>query len=211
MGKFVVFDGPIGVGKTSLARRFAEWSNSRLMLEEPEENPFLVHFYEDVRRYAFQVQIFFLLSRYREQKEALQGELFSGDVVADHSFEKDAIFASLNLDEHELKLYDSLARELRKEIPPPDLIVFLQARPEVLMRRIRKRGRTYERKIGIEYIRALCETYNHFFFHYRNAPVMVVDTSELDLEGDPVLRESVFERMTRHKSGTVYYHLSPES
>ena len=210
MGRFVVFEGAIGVGKTSLVRHYAEWSGARTMLEDVEDNPFLIRFYQEPRRFAFQVQMFFLLTRYRQQKEAQQGELFSGDLVADHSFEKDRIFASLNLDEHELRLYNSLSSVLRKDIPPPDIVVLLQAKPEVLLKRIRKQGRDFEKKIEPAYIEALCETYNHFFFHYADAPVMVVDTSDLDLEEDVPLREDLFERVLKHKAGTVYYRFSVE-
>jgi deoxyadenosine/deoxycytidine kinase len=210
MGRFVVFEGAIGVGKTSLALHYAEWSGARTMLESADENPFLLRFYQEPKRYAFQVQMFFLLTRYRQQKEAQQGELFSGDLVADHSFEKDRIFASLNLDEHELRLYNSLASLLRKDIPPPDIVVLLQAKPEVLLRRIRKRGRDFEKKVEMSYMEALCETYNHFFFHYADAPVMVVDTTDLDLEAAADQREDLFRRIDKHRAGMMYYHFSSE-
>ncbi|MBD3163523.1 MAG: AAA family ATPase, partial [Candidatus Eisenbacteria bacterium] len=173
---FLAIEGVIGVGKSTLARMIAERINGRLVLEEVEENPFLESFYRDRRRYAFSCQIFFLLSRFRQQRALRQPDLFETRIVCDYLFRKDRIFAALNLDEDEMALYDQILPLLERELPRPDRVVYLQAGLETLLRRIDRRGRTFEKDMDPEYLRELGEAYNRFFFHYDEAPLLVVNT-----------------------------------
>src|SRR5262245_47820115 len=166
-GRYVAIEGVIGVGKTSLARLLAERFHARLVLEEPDANPFLKDFYKDPKRYAFQTQMFFLISRYKDLRERVQPDLFHEGIVADYLFQKDRIFANLNLSDRELMLYDAVAPQLESEVPVPDLVVYLQATPERIRERIELRGRPYERLMDPKYTATLAEAYDYFFFHYR--------------------------------------------
>nr|HPI73177.1 deoxynucleoside kinase [bacterium] len=159
MPKYICIEGVIGAGKTSMARLLGERMNARVIYEKPEENPFLADFYKDPARYAFQVQLFFLLSRYRQQQESLQPDLFQPATVSDYLFAKDRIFAHLNLEDRELFLYDRVAGLLERDILKPDLVVYLQSSVERLMANIQKRGRSYEKEMSEEYIRSLNEAY----------------------------------------------------
>ncbi len=178
--KYIAVEGPIGVGKTSLARLLAKELDARLVLEAAEENPFLEKFYLDIRGYAFQTQVFFLLARHKQQRDIAQPELFKSVVVSDYVFDKDRVFACLNLTEHELMLYDRIYATLVKEVPKPDLVVYLQARTEVLLARIRQRARPFESAIDPEYLDSLANAYNRFFLHYDAAPLLIVNTERLD-------------------------------
>src|SRR5437667_9040354 len=164
--RYIVVEGVIGVGKTSLARLLSDRLKARLVLEEVEENPFLKDFYRDRARYAFQTQMHFLFSRYQQQRSLPQLELFSERMVSDYLFQKDRIFASLNLSDRELALYERLVAWLELDVMKPDVVVYLQANPDVLMERIGRRGRPFEKEMEREYIRQLNEAYNYFFFHY---------------------------------------------
>src|SRR6266705_3292841 len=166
VNRYVVVEGVIGVGKTSLARMLSERLTARLVLEEVEENPFLKDFYRDRARYAFQTQMHFLFSRYQQQRGLRQLELFSERLVADYLFQKDRIFASLNLTDRELALYERLVGWLELEVMKPDVVVYLQANPDTLLERIARRGRPYEKDIARESLRQHNEAYNHCFFHY---------------------------------------------
>jgi deoxyguanosine kinase len=205
MFRYIVIEGPIGVGKTSLAMLLAKEFNARCILEKPEENPFLPHFYRDRKKYAFQTQIFFLLNRFQQQKEISQLDLFNQITLCDYLFAKDRIFASLNLDDHELALYEQIFQLLNGQIPSPDLVIFLQARPEVLLHRIKSRNVTYEKEIDLEYLKTLTEGYNYYFFHYDQTPLLVVNTSEIDF----VNRKEDFDQLVREikqmKKGTWYF------
>ncbi len=183
--RYIVVEGPIGVGKTSLARLLADHFGARLLLEQPEENPFLRRFYEDPQKYAFPTQLFFLLSRYRQQRELAQLDLFARDLVADYLFARDQIFAEVNLGAEELALYRQLYALLDRRLAKPDLVVYLQARNEVLLARLRRRDREYERRISPEYVRRIAEAYRDFFFRYDATPLLVVDSSEIDFVGNP--------------------------
>ncbi|MBI3782331.1 MAG: deoxynucleoside kinase [Deltaproteobacteria bacterium] len=178
--RYIVVEGPIGVGKTSLARLLGEEFNARAVLEQVEENPFLKKFYDEPGTYAFQAQLFFLLSRYRQQRELAQQDLFAQGTVADYLFAKDQIFAQVNLDGDELALYRQLFRLLDSRLPKPDLVVYLQARSDVLLERLRKRDREYERRISPEYVERIAEAYRDFFFYYEETPLLVVNVSEVD-------------------------------
>lgn len=203
--RYIVVEGVIGVGKTSLAKLLAARTVARLNLEIVEENPFLAKFYADRAGFAFQTQIFFLLSRYRQQQKLFQSELFRDLVIADYLFAKDRIFANLNLSDDELALYDQLASILEPRILKPDLVIYLQARTDVLMERIRWRGRSFERDLGPEYLDALNSAYNYYFHHYRETPLLVVNTNDLDFVNTPRDLELLFEQLTEPFQGVRFF------
>jgi deoxyadenosine/deoxycytidine kinase len=201
----IAVEGVIGVGKTSLARLLARSLDARLNLEVVEENPFLARFYDDPRRYAFPTQIFFLLSRYRQQQEFFQQDLFQLRIVSDYLFAKDRIFANINLSDDELRLYDRLVVELEARVPTPDLVVFLQASVDVLMARIARRGRDYERDMPRSYIESLSEAYKHFFFHYSESPLLVVNTNDIDFVHSRAHFEDLRRAIESPFQGVQYY------
>ena len=203
--RYIVVEGVIGVGKTSLARLLSERLQARLVLEEVEENPFLKDFYRDRARYAFQTQMHFLFSRYQQQRGLRQMELFHERMVSDYLFSKDRIFASLNLSDRELALYERLVGWLELDVMKPDVVVYLQASADTLMERIGKRARPFEKDMEREYIRQLNEAYNHFFFHYLEAPLLVVNTNAIDFVNHPDDFEDLMKRIVSHRQGTVYY------
>jgi deoxyadenosine/deoxycytidine kinase len=203
--RYIAVEGPIGVGKTTLAQILADRVGGRLILEPVEENPFLPAFYEDSRKNAFQTQLFFLLSRFKQQQQLYQQDLFARGTVSDYLFAKDRIFAALTLDPAELSLYDRLYEALQPRVVKPDLVIYLQARTEVLHKRIARRGRDYERDIAPDYLEALATAYNDFFFHYDDTPLLVVNTSDIDLvasEGDV---EALTTVIRRHRKGIQHY------
>ena len=204
LGRYVAIEGVIGVGKTSLARLLAERFRARLVLEEPEANPFLPDFYKDPRRYAFQTQMFFLVSRYKDLRERVHPDLFHEGIVADYLFQKDRIFANLNLSDRELMLYDAIAPQLESEVPAPDLVVYLQASPERIVERIQQRGRTYEKLMDPKYTATLAEAYNYFFFHFRDAPLLVVNTDEMNFVDRTNDLEDLISRIVSHREGVAY-------
>jgi deoxyadenosine/deoxycytidine kinase len=203
-GRYIAIEGVIGVGKTTLAKRVARSLNAAAVLEVVEENPFLPRFYEDPESFSFQTQMFFLLSRYRQQLELSQRDLFAESVVADYIFAKDQIFATLNLGEAELALYRSIVPLLEARLNRPDLVIYLQATTDVLLDRIKRRGRSFEKDISREYLETLTDAYNHFFFHYTDTPLLIVNTNEMDL----VARDEDYERLLAtvraHTAGTRY-------
>lgn len=203
--KYIVIEGPIGVGKTSLVNLLTEEFNGRPIFEDVEGNPFLTNFYRDKERYAFQTQLFFLLLRYRQQMDMNQQDLFSQTTISDYLFSKDRIFANINLEENELFLYGQVYQLLDIRVPKPDLVIYLQAEPDVLMDRIRTRGKGYERYISQSYISDLVHAYNDFFFHYGDSPLLIINTSEIDF----VRRMGDFSQLVREikrmKKGTQYF------
>lgn len=203
--KYLVIEGPIGVGKTSLAKILARELDARIVLERAEDNPFLKDFYKDPKRFAFQTQIFFLLSRYRQLQELSQMDLFERTTVTDYFFPKDRIFASINLDESEMALYQQLYSLLNPTIPTPDLVVYLQAGPEVLMDRVRHRGLDYEKPLSPDYLEALNQSYNDFFFQYTESPLLVVQTSEIDFVNRRADLDDLLHQIIQMKKGTQYY------
>jgi deoxyadenosine/deoxycytidine kinase len=203
--KHIAIEGPIGVGKTSLAEILAKKLNARLVLEGAEENPFIGSFYKDVKKYAFQTQMFFLLSRFRQQQEAAQNDLFQQVTVSDYVFAKDRIFANLTLDDNELKLYEQMHSLLRGRILKPDFVIYLQASTDVLMRRIAMRGRKFESPITSEYLAEINQAYNYYFFHYNETPLMVVNTSDIDFVHRDADLDDLLAHMGRVNTGTVYY------
>ncbi len=202
---YVAIEGVIGVGKTTLATLLAKNWDAHLKLEVVEENPFLADFYQDMRGHAFQTQLFFLLSRHKQQTELKQFDLFMERVVADYIFAKDRIFANITLDDNELGLYKRLADLLEREVPKPDIVVYLQASVDVLMERIKKRGREFERGMSREYIETLTEAYNYFFFHYKDTPLIVVNTNEIDFVESTADFEELAREIEEHDKGTAYY------
>jgi len=203
--RYIAVEGVIGVGKTSLSKLLSERLQAQLVLEEVEENPFLKDFYKDRARYAFQTQMHFLFSRFQQQRNLRQTELFSERLVADYLFQKDRIFAGLNLSERELGLYERLVGWLELDVVKPDVVVYLQASADVLMERIGRRARPFEKDMEREYIRQLNEAYNHFFFHYNDAPLLVVNTNGIDFVNNTEDFEDLLKRIVSHQQGTVYY------
>ena len=183
--RFIAIEGVIGAGKTSLTKVLSNRLHAGVVLEEFEENPFLEKFYADPKKYAFHTQIYFLMSRYRKQREIAQIDLFNSRVITDYLFVKDRIFAEVNLNEEEYALYDKIYSILAVDVPRPDLVIYLQAGPEALYKRIRQRGRVYERDIDFEYIERLCEAYNTFFFHYNSSPMLIVNIKGFDFLANP--------------------------
>ncbi len=203
--QYLAIEGVIGAGKTSLAARMAERYRARLLLEQHEENPFLSDFYHDPLRFAFSTQMFFLLSRYRQQQELPQKDLFHDLLVADYLFAKDRIFATLTLEERELALYDKVARLLERDILKPDLVVYLQMSTERLMKNIKRRDRSYERSMSEDYIRSLNEAYNRFFFNYTDTPLLVINATAIDFVHNEKDFEDLTAQLNRPISGVQYY------
>ncbi len=202
----IAVEGVIGVGKTSLANLLSEKMDGRLVLENPEENPFLDQFYKDPRHYAFQTQLFFLLSRFKQQQSLPEPDLFHPLVVADYLFAKDRIFAYINLSEAEVALYEKVMALMEVRVKKPDLVVYLQSSTDRLMRNIRQRNRPYERDISEEYLRTLNEGYNHFFFHYEETPLLIVNATAIDYVGNTDHFEDLVREIDRDEVGTRYYN-----
>ena len=203
--RYIAVEGVIGVGKTSLSKLLTERLKAQLVLEEVEENPFLKDFYKDRARYGFQTQMHFLFSRYQQQRNLRQTELFSDRLIADYLFQKDRIFAGLNLSDRELALYERLVAWLELDVVKPDVVVYLQASSDVLLERIGRRGRAFEKDMDRDYIQQLNEAYNYFFFHYADAPLLVVNTNGIDFVNNPDDFEDLLPRIVAHRQGTVYY------
>lgn len=207
---FIAIEGVIGAGKTSLTKLLSEKRQSRLVLEEFEDNPFLPKFYEDRERYAFQTQLAFLASRFKQQQNMMSKDLFQQLTISDYIFEKDRIFARLNLSDDELALYDSIFNIMTGIAAKPDLIVFIQCSVDRLMENINMRGRDYEQHITTDYLRDLNNAYNHFFYHYSRTPVMFINTSEIDFVNNPdhlaYIEEHIFERPIH---SNTHIHIAP--
>ena len=202
--RHIAVEGPIGVGKTSLVQLLADRFEGVMVLEDIT-NPFLPSFYEGREGAAFQVQIFFLLSRFQQQREIAQMNLFQRLVLADYSFPKDRIFAYLNLDDTDLRIYEKLYPVLEQEVPKPDLVIYMQASVPVLMERVKRRAREYERDIEAAYLERLSEAYSYYFFHYRETPLLVVNTDEIDFVNDPGDFNAFVEQIVRSRRGTQVY------
>ena len=203
---YLCVEGVIGVGKTSLCNLIANEFNSRLILEAAEENPFLHEFYKNRQSAAFQTQLWFLLSRYRQLTENFaQQDLFHRAIISDYIFAKDNLFASINLDENEMAIYNSISSILEKNVPKPDFVIYLQASTGALIRRIEKRGKSYEININRNYIETLNQAYNHFFFHYKDSPVLIVNTDDMDYVNNRADFDVIIEQIFLTKWGSNYY------
>jgi deoxyguanosine kinase len=202
---YIAIEGVIGVGKTSLARFMSERMNAGLILEASEENPYLEDFYRDPQRFAFQLQLFFLISRYRQLLGIPQQDLFHSHLISDYIFAKDRIFAHLNLERRDLILYEKVATLMERELPKPDLVIYLQSSTERLIEHIRKRNRKIERNISTDYIRQLNEAYNSYFFHYKETPLLVVNTSEIDFVQKEADLTDLIRQIENPPAGVKYY------
>ncbi|HEB99329.1 MAG TPA: deoxynucleoside kinase [Thiotrichales bacterium] len=206
---FVVVEGPIGVGKTSLARRLAESFGSELLLEGADENPFLERFYRNPREGALSTQLFFLLQRAQQMQALRQGDMFEPVRVADFLIEKDRLFAQLTLDEQEYALYEQVYAHLTPDAPRPDLVIYLQAPVEVLLQRIRKRGRPHEARIDAAYLQRLSDAYARFFHEYAEAPLLIVNAAHIDLVGNDRDYEALLTEIGRVRTGRHFFNPLP--
>ena len=205
---YIVIEGPIGVGKTTLARRLAESFGSDLLLEGAEENPFLERFYQDPRSVAVQTQLFFLFQRAQQLKALRQGDMFQPVRVAEYIMEKDRLFAELTLDKEEFKLYEQVYAHVTIDAPQPDLVVYLQAPVEVLRRRIIERGRGYEKHMDTDYLQRLSESYMQFFHNYSQAPLLIVNAAEIDFANNQRDFELLLQQVRKIRSGRHYFNPS---
>ncbi len=205
---YIAIEGPIGVGKTSLAKLLSKKMNARLILEKFEDNPFLSEFYDDPGRFAFQTQLFFLLQRYQQQQDIRQVDMFHNIIISDYMFIKDRLFASLNLDEKEMNLYDSIANMMERNIINPDLIIYLQAHTSTLMKNIEKRGRNFENNISFDYINALNDIYTEYFFRYNDTPLVIINTNNIDFVNNADDLDQVIDYINQPVSGTKFFNPS---
>ncbi|NLG15763.1 MAG: deoxynucleoside kinase [Fibrobacter sp.] len=203
---YICIEGVIGAGKTSLSYLLSEMFNARTVLEEAEENPFLPRFYTDRRMFAFQTQLWFLVSRFKQLSVMVaQQDLFHQVTISDYLFAKDRIFASINLDEDELSLYNNIARVMEASVAQPDLVVYLQTSTSVLLKRIEKRGRPFEFNMDADYLDALNSAYNHFFFHYNSTPLLVINTNDIDFVNRKEDLQDIIYQILNAKPGTTFY------
>jgi deoxyguanosine kinase len=202
---YIAIDGPLGIGKTTAVDALAGRLNATTVLEDWSLNPFLKAFYEDKSGTAFQVEVFYLLSRMRQQQELIQRKLFADVTLCDYIFEKSRLYAYLNLEDAELVIFEKLYALLAESVPQPDLVVYLDAPPEALLRRIRARARPEDEAVSEEYLKEICRAYNHYFFHYTRSPLLVVNTSELDLAERPDQVDDLLKQIEGMGKGTRYY------
>jgi len=207
---FIVIEGVIGVGKTSLAKKIKDRLDAKLILEQFDNNPFLEKFYSDRKRYAFQTQMFFLINRFKQQQELTQEDLFTNYIVGDYLFDKDRIFAYLNLSKDELNLYESIYPLLARSLRKPDLTVYLQASTDRLMYNIKARNRKVERALSRNYLDELSEAYNHYFFRYDNTPLLIVNATELDFVHKEEDFDLLFKQIFREDRAYTEY-FSPQA
>lgn len=203
--RYIAVEGPIGVGKTSFAKTLADALPAHLMLENSEENPFLPEFYRNRSKLALQTQLYFLVSRYQQQTKLLTRDLFMQRIVTDYTFDKDRLFAQINLNDREMYLYDKISELMSRSLPQPDLVIYLQASTENLLARIHKRGISYEKSIDAAYLTELNEAYNFFFFNYDKGPLLVVQTDEIDFVKNREDFEDLLAQLSKPIKGTHYY------
>lgn len=204
--KYIAIEGVIGAGKTSLAKKIAERLNAKLILENFDDNPFLDKFYQNPSYYAFQTQIYFLLSRYKQLQELGQDELFYDYLIADYIFEKDKIFAYLNLQNDELQLYEKIASFIEKNIRKPDLVIYLQSTVERLMFNIKHRSRSYEKEMKEDYIKNLNDGYNYFFYRYRATKIIIVNATDIDFVNNENDFENLLQEIIKPKHDSIEYY-----
>lgn len=206
---YVVVEGPIGVGKTSLCQRLADALGHEVLLEQPEENPFLERFYQSRKHYALPTQLFFLFQRARQIGELKQGDMFRPGRVADFMLDKDRLFARANLDDDELRLYEQVYGQLQIDLPKPDLVIYLQAPAGVLAERIKRRGNEYEKRIEHEYFNTLVDAYTRFFYQYTEAPLLIVNAAEINLVDDDKDFQALLDHISTLKSGRHFFNPLP--
>jgi len=204
--RYIVVEGPIGVGKTSLAKRLASRLQANVVLERPEQNPFLARFYQDMKRFALPTQLFFLFQRIAQLRELAQLDLFSRVTVCDFLLEKDPLFARLTLDGDELHLYQQIFDSLKPQAPRPDLVVYLQAQPGTLVERVRRRGVEFERPITAEYLTLLADSYNRFFYHFTGVPVLIVNSERLDFAHEDRDLDLLIERIGAMRGNREFFN-----
>lgn len=206
--RYIVVEGPIGAGKTSLAKQLAEHGAATTLLEKPQDNPFLARFYEDAVRYALPTQLFFLFQRINEVRELIQMDMFQSRTIADYLFEKDDLFARLNLSDDEYTLYQSIYRSLAPQAPAPDLVIYLQASVDTLVERVRRRGHRHERTIQDDYLARLADSYREFFHHYTAAPVLVVNSENLNFVDNADDFQLLLDRIERMRGQREYFNVA---
>ena len=204
--RFIAVEGAIGAGKTSLVSLLEQQYGARVILEENDSNPFIAKFYEDQETYSFQTQIFFLLSRYNQYMELAQRDLFNSVIVIDYLFQRDKIFAQLNLEDHEYRLYEQIYNSIGSKAPKPDLVIFLQASTKVLLERVSKRNREYESFMDPDYLDSVNKAFNNFFFYYSDTPLLVINTNEIDFVEKKCDLEELINKVNSHKIGREYYN-----
>jgi deoxyadenosine/deoxycytidine kinase len=207
--RYISIEGVIGAGKTSLAKKISDRLDAKLVLEQFDENPFLEKFYANRKRFAFQTQMFFLINRFKQQQELNQEDLFSEHIICDYVFEKDRIFAYLNLSKDELNLYESIYPLLARTLRKPDLVIFLQSSADRLVYNIKKRNRKIERAITRSYLEELSEAYNHYFFRYNSTPLLIVNSSDIDFVNSENDFDELFKQIFREDRGLIEY-FNPE-
>ena len=203
---YLAVEGPIGVGKTSLVKLLGKKLGAKMVLEEYENNPFLEDFYNDPERFAFQTQLFFLMNRYRQQQDLRQVDIFHNLLITDYMFVKDRLFASLNLDDKELSLYDTVANLLERNVLKPDMVIYLQADTQTLMHNISKRGRDFETNMSFEYLDALGQVYAEYFFKYQETPLIIINTNNIDFVHNNADLEEVIKYIREPVSGTKFFN-----
>ncbi len=204
--RYIAIEGPIGVGKTSLAKRLASSLDSELLLEEAAANPFLERFYQDQRSAALPTQLFFLFQRVRQVDQLRQADIFSDTRIADFMLEKDRLFAGINLDRDELNLYDQVYQSLNVDVPTPDLVVYLQAPVDTLLFRIARRGIDYEQRIGRRYLEKLAESYARFFHDYDDSPLLIVNAAAIDPVSNELHYQMLLDEICRIRSGRHFFN-----
>ena len=204
--RFIAIEGCIGAGKTSLVNLLGKQFDAQVVRELDSENPFISKFYQDRDSFGFQTQVFFLLNRYKQYTGLSQRDLFSSVVLVDYLFHRDRLFASLNLKDQELKLYDQIYSLLSNKVPKPDLVIFLQASTDILRSRVEKRGREYEAYMDPSYLDSVNKSFNNYFFYYAETPLLVINTNEIDFVDKKCDLDELIIKINNHKVGREYYN-----